>query len=127
MIPEIVLNKGDRVLYQGDTIRFSIPVNTRGTGGTLTPVDVSAGFTGKMQFRETADSADALLTLTSEVDGGLTMGNGKIDGVITAAQAAAITASHMVSDCQVTETSSGEKKTADASVWRVQKEITKDA
>lgn len=125
-LPELVRNKGDRIIYQGDTTRFRIPVNQK-SAGVITPFDVSGGgFASRMQFRETPESSTALLTLTSETSGGLTMDNGFIGVLLTATQAAALTAAQMVSDCQIVETASSEKVTVDVSTYRLQKEITKD-
>lgn len=124
MIPELVQEKKDRVIYKGDTMRFTIPVNARGSG-TVAPFDVQTGFTARMQFRETPTSATPIITLDETA--GLTLKDGSIDVVLTAAQTAALLVSQMVSDCQITETASGEKKTVEVATYRITEDITKDA
>lgn len=67
------------------------------------PIDIT-GYTAALQARATADAAAALVDLTSEVNGGITLGDtdGTIAIVIAAAATAALPTGRLVYDLELT-------------------------
>jgi hypothetical protein len=76
----------DITIEQGANL--SLPLTWKDEAGS--PINLT-GYSGRMQIRENFDSEDYIVSLTSDVGGGITLGGAA--GTITISMSAALTAS----------------------------------
>lgn len=102
---------------------FSLPLTWR--DGTNTVVDVT-GYSARMQIRESYDSEDYIVSLTSSVNGGITLGGiaGTILVEIPAAVTAIMSQSAAVYDLEMVSSTGAVTRLVQGNVY-VSREVTR--
>lgn len=108
----------DIVLYQGKTVNFEV------IWGGDTPIDVT-GYTAKLQARETAASASAMVTFQSP-SSGIVVGttDGKFTISMSAANTAALTPGVGIYDFEIT-TAGGSVYLVMSGKFKIEAEVTR--
>lgn len=117
----IVRQPKDLPLYQGDSESYTLQV--RDSAGN--PVDLSTGFTAKMQIKDSKEDTTAALELTESSGLDLSVA-GEITISLTPAQTATLT-DGQVYDLAVTETATSDERTIAYGKLKITKQVTPTA
>ncbi len=106
MALDIVYKDVPQAIKRGDDIALVFDEIVDSTGSD---VDLSTGYTAKLQARNDPDDTSAIISLTDS--SGLTLGDGKVTATITSTNSAAYTFDSAHYELEVTSVPGGEVKT----------------